>query len=412
MKKLKKFLLGMSIFLCHVNICFASSLETMQKAETSHQSWGKIGLFVIGIVLISLVLYIGYKMDKTDDFTFVQAGSKKEKKEKKSYQMSKNTWKEETVEDVYQTANENDIPYEIEENEMYEKDKINLSDINENTEYTDDGDEESLFASLSKVKGYDFEEEIEDYDDTKYTENQPKEVSYHDNFSDTNLEETTYVDGDIEETENVEENMTTEKIESTTFNDTQAIVEDKEDIEDKENIPEVAEEIVYKAMDEKPDYQEVQKPDIIEEDTLIDSLKNNRESELEDFQGFTTLAAKKEMVDTISEEMILNEAKKKEKKTQKDSKRDNQKNNVVAKQIEIDFLEEMEKNLIQDKNRRLGIEDKKDTNKAGNQTKSKEKVSSKSSSKKSTSKKSNQTEEKVTKTVSKDTKSVTNKKKK
>lgn len=171
MKKFAKSLLSTALFLT-----YASKTYATENITESNSGIGKIALLGIGVILIALVLFIGYKLDSADNSDEVKPKKekiKKEKVEKQSKQIANENKENEIFsEDVYKTANEEDVPYEIEENEKYETDKINLSEINENTEYTDDGDEESLFESISKVKGYDTFIDDDDFDeiDTSITD--------------------------------------------------------------------------------------------------------------------------------------------------------------------------------------------------------------------------------------------------
>ena len=183
----------------------------------------KIVILVVGICVILLILFLSYFAD-TRKSTKV---SKKEKDVEKS-DFEEELEDENYVEDLYSEANEEDIPYEKEENESYETDKVLASDIDETEEYSDEGDDESLFSSISKDEGIvstfgeDDENDIVDKDidktkeelestytaeiadttSTTFNTEEIKGIKYEDDTSVDSLVENNYEDSDGSYTNN------------------------------------------------------------------------------------------------------------------------------------------------------------------------------------------------------------------
>jgi FtsZ-interacting cell division protein ZipA len=188
----------------------------------------KIVILVVGICVILLILFLSYFAD-TRKSTKV---SKKEKDVEKS-DFEEELEDENYVEDLYSEANEEDIPYEKEENESYETDKVLASDIDETEEYSDEGDDESLFSSISKDEGIvstfgeddendivakDIDEtkeelestytaEIADTTSTTFNTEEIKGIKYEDDTSVDSLVENKYEDSDGSFTNNNSDDM-------------------------------------------------------------------------------------------------------------------------------------------------------------------------------------------------------------
>lgn len=276
MKKLKSSIVALTILVGHTNNIYATTTGTLVKNETS--SLGKLLLIAVGVLLISLVLFIGYKMDKAEPISI-----SKKRNEEKSNEMS----------DIYASIDENNINYE-EENEIYE------SEIN-SIEYDDD---HSLFSTLNDEEY----EEDEFYDDID------------------NINEIDGID-QIDEINEIDFKEETEDTLSDLFDST----------------------MVFNSAS-------------------VNEISNEEKIDID--------------LDEYNEKIISKET------IEKKDEKDNKKTILENTDINPDFLQEMEENLIQNKNKRLAKEENKEK-------------TVKTSSKKSVTKKD---------TTKKDTKSKTTKK--
>ena len=81
MKKFKNLIIFFILFIIHANINYGTEIEnyTITRAKSN----GKMLFLLIGLVLISIVLFLGYKMDKMEEN--INRKKKYRKEEKKSY---------------------------------------------------------------------------------------------------------------------------------------------------------------------------------------------------------------------------------------------------------------------------------------------------------------------------------------
>lgn len=111
---------------------------------------GKLGILAVGAILIIGVLFIGYKMDNVEPKSPARKAPKAPKKKtkvKNEYMEEKEDKKEENL---YPTPDVSEIPYENDDNEYYEEDNVNQSDLMESNEYEDE--DISLFSSSDNVE--------------------------------------------------------------------------------------------------------------------------------------------------------------------------------------------------------------------------------------------------------------------
>lgn len=390
MKKLMKSLISFNMLLLITNNLYATT------GDVSAQASGGISkkiIIAIGVVLVFIVLFVGYKLDQPSE-SFSKTPKVKKQKKVKTKLTDELPDKMETqnyVEDIYRTANEDDVPYEIEKNESYEKDKINLSDINETLEYIDE-EEESLFSSVNQVKGYDtFVDDI----DEKIDENTQESInhtptSYNDieditskmqnnSFDSTMIFDTNELNSTIEEnkidilSEEIQENF-----------DKEENLEEKETVSADDifaNLPNVVGEI-----EEDSDNIEELLP--VEEET--------------DFIGFTTINENEKVSEEENE--IKRFTRKKDGKKLTDIISNSETEEIVEQEsvgVDYNFLAEMEKTLVNNKNKRLGIEEEivKTTTKSKKTTSKKDEV--KKDEKKAKSTKTKKTEDKKVKETAK-----------
>lgn len=295
----------------------------------------KIVILVVGICVILLILFLSYFAD-TRKSTKV---SKKEKDVEKS-DFEEELEDENYVEDLYSEANEEDIPYEKEENESYETDKVLASDIDETEEYSDEGDDESLFSSISKDEGIvstfgeddendivakdidktkeelesTYTAEIADTTSTTFNTEEIKGIKYEDDTSVDSLVENNYEDSDGSYTNN---------------NSDDVFVDD----DSVEKTP-VDEELLI-------DGEEGEEVDLTEEVEAEEDDSSDTSSDFTGFSGFTT--------DDVE---VTPKEEEKEKETTETVEL-----GTFGGDINNDFLAAMEENLVASKNKRLGIEE-------------------------------------------------------
>lgn len=221
-KKFKKSFMSLILFLMYANNIYATTTGTYTVSEKS-SGIGKFFLLLVGVLLVSLVLFVGYVMDKNEN-------TKKERekfiKKHKENLKSKNKVEEET-EDEYEDydSEENDDYEDDEEDDDEEYDDDESGDenyytqkINLTTEY--DKDEEDEIDSLNDlernlIEKYIDEDDLEDTeevddeendDDSEVTEdNDYEENQYYDNneeFEDDEDEEILIKDNSFNEVEN------------------------------------------------------------------------------------------------------------------------------------------------------------------------------------------------------------------
>ena len=282
MKKISLSLIISFILIGYANNIYATTTSTLVKNETS--SFGKFILVLIGFLLVSLVLFIGYKMDKAEPIV-----KQKKKKEDEGNEIS----------DIYSAIKEKDIKYEEEKEEIYE-DEI------ENIEYEED-DDISLYSS--------FKEDLYDEEDDDINTQNNYQINEDYNKLDKIFEE------DLIEKENINNS-----IDSTMIFDTDSINSKEELNSDNE--------IEFNV-------------DVIDFDDVESSIET----------------------------------------------KENDNRNILEKEeINPDFLEEMEENLIESKNKRLKREDEKSkTKKETSSTEKKKSVSKKKDVKNNSTKKNDKT---------------------
>ena len=141
-KKFKKSFMSLILFLMYANNIYATTTGTYTVSENS-SGIGKIVLLFIGVLLVSLVLFAGYIMDKNENTKKERERFIKKHKEKEDLE---NDNEIKTAEDKYED-------YDSEENDDYEDD-------GEDEDYEDDSEDENYYTQkINLTSEYDKEEE-------------------------------------------------------------------------------------------------------------------------------------------------------------------------------------------------------------------------------------------------------------
>lgn len=334
MKKLEKI---SSLMFTLASIANNSLATTTGKVtvESGEKGIGNVGILAVGALLICCVLFIGYKMDQTpkEDNSIKKMKQPKKPKEPKPTQNRKiqNDVIEEITEqeesEIFGLENENDIPYEKDDNEFYEKDTdIDDFSLNEDNEYEED--DVSLFMldenSKSSFENID--------DDISFEEDRKTDVD--DDFNSTMVFNTAELNGQIKQDEEL------------------GMLEDNEEQDDMEYTDAV--EGLDEKIDDLDDF-ESNKSIIKEEqdaESFINELKKYEPNEAEQLGNFTTA-----------------EPKKSGRATKQPKRYTKKKANIIEElpneepiefpeveqspQIDMNFLEQMDANMKKDQENRL-----------------------------------------------------------
>ena len=134
--------MSLILFLMYANNIYATTTGTYTVSENS-SGIGKIVLLFIGVLLVSLVLFAGYIMDKNENTKKERERFIKKHKEKEDLE---NDNEIKTAEDKYED-------YDSEENDDYEDD-------GEDEDYEDDSEDENYYTQkINLTSEYDKEEE-------------------------------------------------------------------------------------------------------------------------------------------------------------------------------------------------------------------------------------------------------------
>lgn len=199
MKKAKKFLLSLIVFICCASSSFATTTGTYVASQSNDV--GKAILILIGILLIALVIFLGYKLDQKEEDQkrrekFIRNNENPEVPKKEDVQESKSAYDYnirdniDVVEDIKFDNVENNFDNEI-ENQILEsaiavddlaEEMIQDEDINnyEENNFSYDVQEDNNTSTMNStmvfdsndvrenqvgiVKGYDFDKDNDDID--------------------------------------------------------------------------------------------------------------------------------------------------------------------------------------------------------------------------------------------------------
>lgn len=327
MKNIGKISSLMIAFSVIANTSLASSYET----PSNGMKLGSIVPLVIGALLVGLVLFLGYKMDKEPEDGNIM---KKEKTTKKAIEvMPKEEISEEEETEIYQMQNRNDIPYEKDENEFYEKDKnFDKFSLNEEEEYEED--DISLFIST--------EQEDENLDEDISFEDSIRKEYNEDDFNSTMIFDSSELNNELNQVE-----------------------EDKEELEYTAPVEGLDEKIDNLDKDDFEGFMFQEETQSAE--SFINELKKYEETIDENISNFTTQNVPKNEV-----QKKYTKKKEVEEIIQEDTA------------LDINFLEQMEENLKKDKETR---EEKSAKKKTTTKSSTKKKTTSKSTEKKTRKKK-------------------------
>ena len=162
MKKLKRLLIVFILFIIHANINYCEVAEKYAVSKT--KSNGKMLFLLIGLVLISMVLFLGYKMDKMEENIDRKKKYTKNKEVRKSYD-------NDIIENDEIANYENNTEDEEKSVEIIDEFNNNIESIDENVEETTERKIESEKLNLVSnvfnkkeddiknisVKGYDYD---------------------------------------------------------------------------------------------------------------------------------------------------------------------------------------------------------------------------------------------------------------
>ena len=200
MKIIKKVLMTAMLFSIYANNIYATTAGSYVAKEST--SVNKVILLLVGVGLVSLVLFLGYKLDKNE--------ASEERKEKFNK-------KERDLEDVYDSVytSKTDISRELDKIEISEED-LDIIDDNEIFE-----DEESLLteaAIAEELEKMAIEEAIKE---AKY--NLENDLEVEEDYEDDEIEEDEDDDEDDDDVEEYEE----EDEEVIAYNPTDVIIDDE-----------------------------------------------------------------------------------------------------------------------------------------------------------------------------------------
>lgn len=304
--------------------------------ESEKKVLENVGILAVGALLICCVLFLGYKMDQSpkEDNSIKKMKQPKKPKPAKPIKNRKieNDFIEEITEqeesEIFGLENKNDIPYEKDENEFYEKDTdIDDFSLNEENEYEED--DVSLFMLDENSKS-----SFENIDDDISFEVK-KEAKVDDDFNSTMVFNTTEFNEQIKQDEEFD------------------ILEDNQEQDDMEYTDPV------EGLDEKIadlDDFEINKSVLKEEqqdaESFINELKKYELNEAEELGNFTTAAPNKSEKATKQPKRYT--------KKKVDIIEDLPKEEPIefsdvnqSSQVDMNFLEQMDENMKKDQENRL-----------------------------------------------------------
>ena len=330
MEKFKKVLLAIGLMFLISNDAYAISALSGQTDSM------KTILFVVAIILIVAILVLSYKADKPTELK----PKKKKEADVKDNKKEKNNKKDKLKDELV----EKDNTYEVEENEMYEDDKIEPVSI------AKDEDEISLFESVNNpdTEREDFIIEEDDSNTSTLVEDR---VNMVENVPTYNGDDDTVNDFFAMDDEEVISNNDmggTMVFNSNELNGKLDIFAmNEEDTEDTVGAPKVEESnedlFIYNYDDDTEDVVEEKQEEVEEqEETIIEEPKVEKKSSIDilapvpeetEFAGFTTLKQKSQTRGGNSRfDRITNVEKEDVKLVSEDNSAD-------------DFLAQMEENL-------------------------------------------------------------------
>jgi hypothetical protein len=252
---------------------------------------GNLGTLAIGILLIIGVLFLGFKMDTS---------SSKGSKNKKVSKEPKAPKKKEKVFDIEESNDEEDIsdmPYESDDDEVYEHDVVNQADLVEDSEYEDE--DVSVFHTSNNVESsfnndvddqISFESEEDDYEEeeedvpnepvVRVEDEEEEEEEDDDDFSSTMIFDTEKINGELEEIDRMDQ----EEYSKPTVN----VEETIKKVENVKKEP-VKETVTPEPIQSSSDDAE----------SFMKELKKMQEAEtVDDFSGFAVEKEDKELKET------------------------------------------------------------------------------------------------------------------
>lgn len=205
MKKLKKSFMSLILFLIYTNNIYATTTGHYTVSEKNNE-FGKIFLLIVGIGLISLVLFIGYMMDKNENtrkkrekFIKKQSGNdiyannyKTKKIDEWVEQYKINTEEKEASEDNYNEEDEEDDEeiedkdVDIDDNSNYYTQEIKLT--NENDKEEEDEIESLKDFERNLIEKYIDADEDDEEDDDEVENDAVEETYDEENENDENEE--------------------------------------------------------------------------------------------------------------------------------------------------------------------------------------------------------------------------------
>lgn len=154
MKKMKKSFMSLILFLMNTNNIYATTTGKYVVSENG-SGFGKIFLLIIGVGLVSLVLFVGYMMDKKENT--------RKKREKFIKKQKEDNWTEEYEEDEYDDEYHNDEDEsDDEENDSDDTEDEESDDVEDYYDDTEEDDDSMFFTQEIKINTeYDKDEEDE-----------------------------------------------------------------------------------------------------------------------------------------------------------------------------------------------------------------------------------------------------------
>ena len=369
---------------------------------------GNIGILAIGIVLIVVVLFIGYRMDTASNRSQARKAAKAVRDRKLSENEEEYEYTDKEESDIYAEQNLYDMHYESDDEEEYESDFVSSRDLVEEDEYEED--DISLFENQSTeeytfnndlddeiaFETYDPEEKSNRYEDVVEVEEEPEEEIVFDAFEPepepepeievepvkpkktrgrpkkNKTEETPKSTRGRKAKKEVEPEPIVEEPEENDFSSTMIFDVDKlnaeidsldEDFKSREPEIEYSDALDMDAkileLDDDDNFSEPIvdgpfKPEADDAESFMDRINSMKEvASVDDFSGFS--------VDTKDEELREAHRKYTKKKTEEEINlmNDNQISFIehpqeeATESVDIGFLAEMEKNLKQNQKDRM-----------------------------------------------------------
>lgn len=353
MKKIGKISSIMFTLASLANSSLATTADSTAKAGESGA--GNIAPLIIGALLLCCVLFIGYKMDQTPEYEPAPKKMKPAKPPKKM-KIEQNETPEITEQEeseIFGLENKNDIPYEKDENEYYEKDEIvDFSTLPEDDEYEED--DVSLFMLDENSKS-----SFENIDDDISFEESIKEKADYNDYNSTMVFDSNELNNEIRQSEPLNDYSDFEEQDELEYTDAVEGLDEKIDdldtIEDYELLKQ-EEQSAESFMNELKKYE-------VAVDDNLGNFTTKKTSEKSTQKRYTKKKETEEVVEKAPEQDIEEMA-----------------NLANSTQVDINFLEQMEQNMKKDQENRL-----KKSNKTSKEKKSTTKKTT--TSKKTTKKK-------------------------